>query len=172
MPVGGRDGKGEKMKKPGIEEAIGLALRVHAGQVDKRGKPYILHVLAVALAFSEAEETLQIVGVLHDAVEDSGLTLEDLAKAGYPEEVIEGVDAVTRRKDESYNAYLDRAASNPMGLKVKIADATHNLRRCRMAASDTTLPAEKREEFGRMAEKYNKAIARVLRRASDVQTGG
>jgi len=158
-------------KKPGIEEAIALALRVHAGQADKRGKPYVLHVLAVALAFSEAEETLQIVGALHDAVEDSDLTLDDLATAGYPEEVVAGVDAVTRRAGESYNAYLDRAASNPLGLKVKVADAEHNLRRCRLAAGDVMLPAAKREEFRRMAEKYNKAIDRVLR-AAKKDSGG
>ena len=155
----------ETPKTPGIEEAIALAVANHAGQTDKRGKPYILHPLAVMIAFAEDDPLLQMIAVLHDAVEDSDLTLDDLREAGYPEEVISGIDAVTRRPGEAYGAFLDRAAADPRGWKVKVRDADHNLTRCRLAMADPALPRNVQTEFARMADKYNRAIVRILDRA-------
>lgn len=107
-------------------KATQLARKCHEGQVDKGGKPYIEHCLRVMNQGNTIEE--KIVGVLHDAVEDSNLTLEDLEKEGFPEDIISAIDSMSRREDESRNKYLKRVAENPIALAVKIADMTDNAR--------------------------------------------
>lgn len=109
-----------------LDRAIELAIQAHAGQFDKAGEPYILHPLRVMLA--QDGEVARIVGVLHDAVEDSDLTLEDLEHEGFAPEVIVAVDSVTRRGDESYSSFIERAGRDPIGRLVKIADLRDNLR--------------------------------------------
>src|SRR5512133_2654196 len=99
------------MSVPDLEDAVELATRVHRGQVDKAGQPYILHPLRVMLGLETEEE--QLVGVLHDVVEDSGkkdpakaVTLDDLRNLGYSQEVITALDCVTRRAGESYEEFI------------------------------------------------------------------
>ena len=117
-----------------LERAIALALRAHAGHVDRAGKPYILHPLRVMLRFEEP--LAMIAAVLHDVVEDSDITLEDLRTARFPEEVVSAVDALTRRPNETYDVYIRRAAENPLARQVKIADLEDNLgRTARLPAS-------------------------------------
>ncbi len=110
---------------PTLEHAIGLAVEIHRGQVDKVGRPYILHPLRVM--FRLETELEQIVGVLHDVVEDSELTLSDLRRMGYPEVVIIALDGVTKREDESYEAFINRSQTNPVSSRVKLADLEDNL---------------------------------------------
>src|SRR5947209_1708538 len=83
-----------------IEKALQIAAQAHAGQKDKEGLPYILHPLRV-LAGVQAEEA-QIVAVLHDVVEDTPVTLDDLRRAGFSDTVLAAVQCVTHCKDESY----------------------------------------------------------------------
>ncbi len=110
---------------PTLEHAIGLAVKIHRGQLDKAGRPYILHPLRVM--FRLETELEQIVGVLHDVVEDSELTLSDLRRMGYPEVVIIALDGVTKREDESYEAFINRSQTNPVSSRVKLADLEDNL---------------------------------------------
>ncbi|RME72938.1 MAG: HD domain-containing protein [Chloroflexi bacterium] len=110
---------------PTLEDAIALAVQAHRGQVDRAGQPYILHPLRVMLRLQG--EIAQIVGVLHDVVEDSDLTLDDLRQMGYPEVVIRALDAVTRRDGESYEAFVERSAAHPLGRQVKLADLEDNM---------------------------------------------
>lgn len=91
----------------------------------KAGAPYILHPLRVM--FSMADDAERIVAVLHDVVEDSDTTLDDLRAEGFPEEIVLAVDSVTRRKGESYGEFTDRAGRNLIGTKVKIADLEDNM---------------------------------------------
>ncbi len=120
---------------PTLEHAIGLAVEVHRGQVDKVGRPYILHPLRVM--FWLETELEQIVGVLHDVVEDSELTLSDLRRMGYPEAVITALDGVTKREDESYEAFISRSQANPVSSRVKLADLEDNLDLRRLSALTT-----------------------------------
>jgi (p)ppGpp synthase/HD superfamily hydrolase len=83
---------------PTIEDAIALAVEAHRGQRDKSGEPYILHVLRVMLRLDTEAE--RIVAVLHDVVEDTGRTPDDLRGLGYPEEVVTAVACVTKREGE------------------------------------------------------------------------
>ncbi|MDF2572046.1 MAG: hypothetical protein K0R55_3650 [Sporomusa sp.] len=78
-----------------FNKALLLATKAHAGQVDKAGKPYLLHPIAVADMLKAEEE--KIVALLHDVVEDTSLTLIDLRNEGFPDRIVEAVDAITKR---------------------------------------------------------------------------
>ena len=108
-----------------LDKAIAISRIAHDGQVDKAGKPYIDHPLRVMNNMETVEE--KIVGVLHDAVEDSDLTLEDLRIAGFSDVIIEAIDAITKREGEKRKDYLNRVMNNPLALRVKIADMTDNM---------------------------------------------
>lgn len=110
---------------PTLEDAIALAVEKHRGQVDKAGHPYILHPLRVM--FRMATELEQIVGVLHDVIEDSELTFDDLRQMGYSEAVITPLDGVTRRPDETYDQFVARSKLHPISRRVKLADLEDNM---------------------------------------------
>lgn len=108
-----------------LDKAIALAQTAHANQVDKAGAPYIGHPLRVMNNLTTVAE--KIVGVLHDSIEDSELTLEDLENAGFPDEVLEAIEAITKKPREDYQAYLNRVMGNALALRVKIADMLDNM---------------------------------------------
>jgi (p)ppGpp synthase/HD superfamily hydrolase len=134
-----------------LEHAIAIAARAHAGKVDKAGAPYIIHPLRVMLKMETSEE--RIVAVLHDVVEDSDTTLEDLRNEGISDVVVHAVDAVTMRTGESYDDFVQRAALNPIGRRVKLADLEDNSDLSRIAH-----PTEK--DYARLA-KYERAIQSI-----------
>jgi hypothetical protein len=131
-----------------LEKAISVAIENHAGQVDKAGAPYVLHPLRVM--FKMDTEMEMIVAVLHDVVEDTRVTPNDLRAAGFDNEVIEAVDSVTKWGGESYTDFILRAGSNPIGYKVKMADLNDNLDLSRIAE-----PTDK--DYKRLS-KYKDAI--------------
>ena len=108
-----------------LDKAIAIAKKAHIEQIDKAGKPYISHPLRVMEAMETESE--KIVAILHDAVEDSELTIEDLNTAGFDNRIIRAIDAITKREGEELQVYLTRVMDNPLALKVKIADMTDNL---------------------------------------------
>lgn len=112
-----------------LSEAIALATRAHAGQLDKAGAPYIGHPQRVARSVAAAggSETAQVVAYLHDVVEDTAWTFDELRSAGFSDEVVTAVDALTRHEDESYVEFVVRAGSNPIARLVKLADLADNL---------------------------------------------
>lgn len=105
--------------------AIKLAEDAHKEALDKGGSPYIGHPLRVMSRMNATDE--KIVAVLHDAIEDSPLTLEDLSALGFSSSILEALDAITKRDGENYEVYLSRVMVNPIALKVKIADMTDNM---------------------------------------------
>jgi guanosine-3',5'-bis(diphosphate) 3'-pyrophosphohydrolase len=112
----------------GLERAIEIAVKAHAGQVDKAGAPYVLHPLRVMLRVSG--ELDMMAAVLHDVVEDGpGWTFERLASEGIPAEVVEALSFLTKRPDEEsdYSLFIRRAASNPIARRVKLADLEDNM---------------------------------------------
>jgi (p)ppGpp synthase/HD superfamily hydrolase len=110
---------------PTLEHAIALAVKAHTGQVDKAGQGYILHPLRVM--FAVEGETARIVAVLHDVVEDSDTTFDDLREMGYSDEVLSALECVTRRDDETYMEFVQRSKVNPIARQVKLADIEDNL---------------------------------------------
>ena len=110
-----------------LEHAIKLATDAHDGQVDKNGEPYILHPLRVMLAVSTPDE--RIAAVLHDVVEDTGVTCDDLYWVhGFKPEIVSAIRALTRAAGEDYLAFIQRAKGNALARSVKIADIRDNLR--------------------------------------------
>jgi (p)ppGpp synthase/HD superfamily hydrolase len=109
-----------------IETAIAVAAAAHMGQVDKNGDPYILHPVRVMAAQTSTEA--QIVGVMHDMIEDTDTTFNDVYSFGFDEQIVHALDAITRRDDEDYFDYVKRAAANEIARPVKIADLRDNLR--------------------------------------------
>lgn len=109
-----------------LNRAIEIALEAHHGQYNqKTGLPYIEHPMRVMSAGQTIEE--KIVGALHDVVEDTDWTLDDLTREGFPSEVVAAVDALTRRENESYNDYLERVKPNSLAVRVKLNDLTDNM---------------------------------------------
>lgn len=108
-----------------LEKAICLAVEKHKGQTDKGGMPYILHPIYV---MSKMEtETEKTVAILHDVVEDTDTTFEDLRNIGFSEEIVNVLDCLTRRESEDYFDYIDRIKANNLAIKVKLADLEHNM---------------------------------------------
>jgi (p)ppGpp synthase/HD superfamily hydrolase len=108
-----------------LAHAIRIAAEVHEGQRDKAGQPYVLHVLRVMFACQSPEA--QVAAALHDVVEDSDWTLDDLRREGFSETVVEIVDALTRREGEEYFDFARRAAATALGREVKRADLLDNM---------------------------------------------
>ena len=135
-----------------LERAIAIAAAAHEGQVDKGGAPYILHPLKVMQRVNTLEE--RIVAVLHDVVEDCGISFDDLRNEGFSETVLMAIASVTNVPDESYEEFIERAAQNPIGRVVKLADLEEN--------SDLSRIAQPSWEDLERVEKYRRAIG-VLR---------
>ena len=131
------------------QQTLAIAKDAHKGQVDKAGVDYIQHPLFVAsLVEGELAKT---VALLHDVVEDSDWTLEDLRKEGLPEEVVQAVGILTKKRNENYEEYILRVKQNPLARQVKLADLKHN--------SDLSRLANVTEIDRKRAEKYRQAIA-------------
>ena len=146
---------------PDLGESIEIMRRAHEGQIDKSGRPYYLHPLRVAMRLANCTVAEQHAALLHDVVEDTLLTLEDLRQMGYSEEVLSLVDLLTRRKPagESHNQYIERIVSsrNAKALRVKLADVYDNMSPARTRA----LPPHERgmrHRFARDAERVLAAL--------------
>ena len=114
-----------------LAEAILLAVQAHHGQTQRNGQPYILHPLTMMLRF-DADEDAQIVAVLHDVVEDTAVTLDDLRAIGFAPHIVAAVEHLTRREGESYEAFIERIRPHPLARKVKLADLRDNLNALRL----------------------------------------
>jgi len=107
-----------------LKIARDIAKLAHQGQLDKAGKPYLLHPRAVASMVDTDEE--KAVAWLHDTIEDSDFTEQDLIERGIPQQVVEGVVAMTKVEGEEYSSYLQKLKNNDLARKVKMADLIHN----------------------------------------------
>ena len=104
-------------------KAMNLAYDAHHGQFDKGGVPYIFH--PIHLAEGMEDEASTCVALLHDTVEDTAVTLEELAQE-FPKEVAAAVDLLTHREGVDYFDYVRAIKNNPLATKVKLADLAHN----------------------------------------------
>lgn len=135
-----------------LERAIAIAAQAHAGQVDKAGQPYILHPLRVMLRV--AGESERMAAVLHDVVEDSNVSLEDLAAEGFSGEVLAAVEALTKRPGETRLQAAHRAAAHSIARVVKLADNAENL-------DISRIPDPTERDFARLDE-YRQVRAILL----------
>ena len=128
--------------------ALSIAKKAHKGQYDKAGVDYIEHPLFVASLVDTQEE--KAVALLHDVLEDSTYTAEELILAGLPEAVVSAVQILTKKKGQDYQQYLELVKSSPIARRVKLADLKHN--------SDLSRLATVTEKDLERLEKYKKAI--------------
>ncbi|WP_311696306.1 HD domain-containing protein [Sneathia sanguinegens] len=130
------------------ELALKIATEAHKGQVDKAGVPYINHPLTVASLVDTEEE--KIVALLHDTIEDTNITEQDLLNYGFSNKIVEAVKLLTHNKNVPYMVYVAKIKDNELARKVKIADLTHN--------SDLSRLKEITEKDKKRYEKYQKAL--------------
>jgi len=113
-----------------LEKAISIAMLAHKGKIDKGGSPYILHPLRVMFSMETTEE--QIVAALHDVVEDSIITIQDLKEGKFPGKILQAVDLLSRKEYQSYEDYILAIKKNPLANKVKQADLKDNMKKERL----------------------------------------
>jgi hypothetical protein len=123
-----------------IEKALQIAAGAHEGQKDKDGQPYILHPLRVMKGVEgEAEK---VVAILHDVIEDTSVTTEDLRRDGFDEIVLAALDCVTHREGEHYADYVVRCKGDRIGRRVKLADLEDNARLSRVLMRPDQIEAD------------------------------
>ena len=132
-----------------LQKALNIASDAHRGQLDKGGKPYIFHPLYVASHVDGINE--KIVALLHDVVEDTDVTLDDLRNEGFSEEIICAINVLTKT-DDDYDNYLKKVKSNEMARKDKIEDIN----------MDGTRLKSITEKDRRRIEKYKRALDYLL----------
>ena len=108
-----------------LEQALSIASLTHTGQVDKAGEPYILHPLRVMMKLKDEKQ--RIVAVLHDVIDDTDLTIQDLSDQGLDYELVKIILTLTRRKDETYDEYLNRICYDRFAMEIKLADLEDNM---------------------------------------------
>jgi len=136
-----------------LAKAIQFAADKHSNQTDKGGNAYILHPLRMMMRLRTTDEELMAIAVLHDTVEDCGVSFDDLREFGMTERVIAGVKALTKQAGETYEQFIDRLEGNRDALMVKREDLRDN--------SDLTrLKGVTEKDVTRM-QKYMKAFKRV-----------
>ena len=133
-----------------IEDIIRIAVNAHDGMKDMVGNPAVSHVLAVGLMGKTVAE--QKAGFLHDVVEDSAITIDDLRSEGVEEDVLDAVDLLTHRPGMTYEDYVRNIvlSGNQTAIQVKLNDLHHNLYRAEMAV--TTLDSSNHDKQALLEE--------------------
>ena len=136
---------------PLVYKAMHIAYKAHHGQLDKSGAPYIFH--PIHLAEQMEDEFSCCAALLHDVVEDTEVTLDDLRK-DFPEDVVEAVRLLTHEEGVPDAEYLTAIKANPIALKVKLADNAHNgnQARCCNGGISPEKMAQLREKYARARE--------------------
>lgn len=133
---------------PMTRKAMRIAYDAHAGQVDKTGLPYIYH--PVHLAENMPDENAVITALLHDVVEDTHITIDDLAREGFNKDILTALQLLTHNPAQEYMDYISQLSTCPLARKVKLADLRHNSDVSRLDTID--------EKMSRRLKKYKQAI--------------
>lgn len=128
--------------------ALKLCFEAHKEQLDKSGMPYVFHPFHLAEQMKDEDST--IVALLHDVVEDTEYTLQELESYGFSPRVMEAIALLTHAPEVAYEDYLEKIRSNPLAKTVKLADIMHNADQTRLDAHDP------RAEY--LKKKYQRAL--------------
>ena len=134
---------------PMTKKALAVCFEAHKSQVDKSGLPYVFHPFH--LAEQMKDEMTTIVALLHDVIEDTSITVEELRDMGFPAEAIAAIQIMTHDKSIPYMDYVAQIKKNPIAREVKLADLKHN--------SDLTRLNEVAEKDLELLKKHKKAIS-------------
>ena len=109
-----------------LHKAITIACEAHQGQSSINGEPYILHPLRLLIKAKSNEE--RIIAILHDVIEKTNISLEDLKNKGFDQNIISTIDSLSRRRSESYFDYIERLMQNKISIKIKLLDLADNIK--------------------------------------------
>ena len=136
---------------PNTKKALKLCFEAHKEQVDKSGLPYVFHPFH--LAEQMTDEITTAAALLHDVVEDTDYTLDDLTAMGFPKEVTDALELLTHDPDVPYMDYVRAIKANPVAKAVKLADLAHNSDSTRLDVID---------EYARAREKKYSEARKIL----------
>jgi len=145
-----------------FDKAIFIAAREHLGVRDRGGAAYILHPMRIAMRLRTTDEELMSIAILHDVIEDSKLTFEDLKAEGFSDRVINALMLLTHQKGVSYDDYIDNMRGNRDALRVKREDLRDN-------SDITRLKGVREKDFERM-NKYIRSFAKVEAYLKELET--
>ncbi len=145
-----------------IYKALELSLELFKSDADKGGFPYVLHLFYVYKNVLEKEE--KVVALLHDVMEDKNVTKEDLLEIGFPSKIVSDISVLTRRKDVSYDAYIDNIIKNGSkeALEVKLADLKNNIDLTRI--KNPTV-----KDYERVEKRYMPSYEKILNRLKEIE---
>ena len=145
-----------------FEKTEELIKKLFDGKVDKGGYPYLDHLHEVSNRV-EGEDA-KLIGLLHDTLEDTPMTREELLKLGYSDHIVSSIEVLTRKKGEDYPDYIERiiASNNEDALNVKLADLNHN-----MDISRIKNPTIK--DFDRIEKRYRPAYMKILNKLEEIK---
>lgn len=136
------------------EQQLATAIRimgsVHENHLDKGGKPYALHPIRIAMRLRTDDMELMAIAMLHDVIEDSEMTIEDLRAEGFSQRVLDALALLTHDPEDSYETYIRKMAANIDAILVKLEDLRDN-------SDITRLKGLKDKDFKRM-QRYQKAF--------------
>ena len=147
-----------------LARAIAFAAQQHQGQFDKAGRPYVLHCLKVMHYLKSDDDELSSIAVLHDVVEDTGATYQDLTQLGMSDRVVQGIRCMTKLPGQTPDEYLQQVLSNHDSVLVKMADLRHN--------SDIRRLKGVTDKDIRRVEKYNKMYDTLKQALKDFGKNG
>ena len=138
-----------------VYKSLEIVTRLFEGKNDKSGIPYVVHLLKVYSGVSDYKE--KCCALLHDVIEDTDVTYEDLREVGFDEEIIEILTILTKLKGEDYVKYIDRIISseNIHALNIKLADLAHNM-------DITRIKNPTVNDYERISKRYLPARERIL----------
>lgn len=108
-----------------LQRALEIAVQAHKGQLQKDGLPYVLHPIKLMMSMNTDDE--KIAAVLHDVIEDTPWSLEDLRNEGFSETLLDAIECLTHPKGLSYDDYIEQLSGNPLARQVKLADLQDNM---------------------------------------------
>ena len=137
-----------------VYKSLEIVTKVFDDKVDKGGFPYVIHLLKVYSNVSDYTE--KVCALLHDIIEDTDVTYDDLRKVGYNEEIIEILSILTKLKGEDYRDYIDRIikSNNYHAMNIKIADLRHNMDPSRIKNPGAN-------DYERIAKRYEPAYEKI-----------
>jgi len=135
----------------GLQRAIEISVSAHRNQTRKDGSPYVLHPLRLMMSVDSTAE--KIVAVLHDVVEDTDVTFEQLEEEGFPEQILDALRLLTHRPEVSYEDYISEIQHHPLARSVKLADLKDN--------SNVFETPELSTSDGKRLQKYHQAFIRL-----------
>lgn len=145
-----------------LEKSKMLSEKLFEGKTDKGGNPYMLHLLSVSY-YMESEYD-KVVAILHDVIEDTKAKKEELIDLGFPKEIVESVEILTRKTKEDYSAYIERiiASENLTALNVKLSDLKNNMDISRIKNPTT-------KDFSRIETRYRPAYTKIANKVNEMR---